>query len=106
MSRGLGDVYKRQIDLLLSQTEIYNITKDKNLIENALHIEPFPGKDDDKYIIYEKPEIDEDDSLRAELDNFVNSILNKEKPIVDGIAARNALDVVIKINEMILEDLN
>ena len=39
-------------------------------------------------------------------DNFVNSILKKDKPIVDGIAARNALDVVIKINEMILEDLN
>ena len=94
------------IDLLLSQTEIYNITKDKHLIENALHIEPFHEENDNKYIIYEKPEIDEYDPLRAELDNFVNSILKKEKPIVDGIAARNALDVVIKINEMILEDLN
>ena len=92
------------IDLLLSQTEIYNITKDKYLIENALHIEPFLEKNDNKYIIYEKPEIDEYDPLRSELDNFVNSILKKEKPIVDGIAARNALDVVIKINEMILED--
>ena len=94
------------IDLLLSQTEIYNITKDKHLIENALHIEPFLEKNDNKYIIYEKPEINKYDPLRAELDNFVNSILKKEKPIVDGIAARNALDVVIKINEMILEDLN
>ena len=94
------------IDLLLSRTEIYNITKDKNLIENALHIEPFSEKNNNKYIIYEKPEIDEYDPLRAELDNFVNSILKKEEPIVDGIAARNALDVVIKINEMILEDLN
>ena len=94
------------IDLLLSQTEIYNITKNKHLIENALHIEPFPEENDNRYIIYEKPEIDEYDPLRAELDNFVNSILKKEKPIVDGIAARNALDVVIKINEMILKDLN
>jgi len=94
------------IDLLLSQTEIYNITKDKHLIENALHIEPFLEKNDNKYIIYEKPEVNEYDPLRAELDNFVNSILKKEKPIVDGIAARNALDVVVKINEMILEDLN
>ena len=94
------------IDLLLSQTEIYKITKDKNLIENALQIEPFPEKNDNKHIIYEKPEIDEYDPLRAELDNFVKSILKIEEPIVDGIAARNALDVVIKINEMILEDLN
>ena len=93
------------IDLLLSQTEIYNITKNKNLIENALHIEPFT-EDNDKYIVYEKPKIDDYDPLRAELDNFVNSTLKIEKPIVSGIAARNALDVVIKINEMILEDLN
>ena len=47
------------IDLLLCQTEIYNITKNKHLIKNALHIEPFPEKNDNKYIIYEKPEIDE-----------------------------------------------
>ena len=94
------------IDLLLVQTEIYKITKNKNLIENALHIEPFSEKNDNKYIIYDKPEIEEYDPLRAELDNFVNSVLKIEEPIVDGIAARNALDVVIKINEMILEDLN
>ena len=35
-------------DLLLSQTEIYNITKDKHLIESALHIEPFHEKNDNK----------------------------------------------------------
>ena len=34
-----------------------------------------------------------------------SSILNIESPIVNGIEARNALEVVIKINEMILEDL-
>ena len=38
--------------------------------------------------------------------NFIGSIEGKEKPIVNGIEARNALDVVIKINDMILEDLN
>ena len=93
------------IDLLLEQTEIYNITKDSNLIENALQAEPFPGDNEKKYIVYEKPKIKNYDSLREELNNFVNSILKIESPIVNGIEARNALEVVIKINEMILEDL-
>ena len=39
----------------------------------------FQKKIDNKYIIYQKPEIDEYDPLRAELDNFVNSILKKRK---------------------------
>ena len=37
--------------------------------------------------------------------NFIGSIKGKEKPIVNGIEARNALEVVIKIHDMILEDL-
>ena len=93
------------IDLLLERTEVYNITKDSNLIKNSLQAEPFPGENEKKYIVYEKPKIKNYDSLRAELDNFVNSILEIEIPIVNGIEARNALEVVIKINEMILEDL-
>ena len=93
------------IDLLLGQTEVYNITKDPNIIENALQAEPFPIDNEKKYIVYEKPKIKNYDSLREELNNFVNSILKIENPIVNGIEARNALEVVIKINEMILEDL-
>ena len=93
------------IDLLLEQTEVYNITKDSNIIENALQSEPFPIDNEKKYIVYGKPKIKNYDSLREELNNFVNSILKIENPIVNGIEARNALEVVIKINEMILEDL-
>ena len=93
------------IDLLLGQTEVYNITKDHNIIENALQSEPFPIDNEKKYIVYEKPKIKNYDSLLEELNNFVNSILKIENPIVNGIEARNALEVVIKINEMILEDL-
>ena len=43
--------------------------------------------------------------LGLEIKNFIASIRGKEKPIVNGIEARNALDVVIKINNKILEDL-
>ena len=38
-----------------------------------------------------------------ELTNFVNSIKGLEKPIVDGKAGRNALELAIKIQDKILE---
>ena len=40
-----------------------------------------------------------------EIKNFIRSIKGEEKPIVNGVEARNALEVVININNMILEDL-
>ena len=93
------------IDLLIGQTEIYNITQDSKQIKNALRAEPFSHDNKDKFITYEKPLVEGYDPLRMELDNFVNSILKIEKPIVSGCDARDALDVVIKINNMILEDI-
>jgi len=93
------------IDLLIGQTEIYNITQDSKQIKNALIAESFSHKNKDKFITYEKPPVEDYDPLRMELDNFVNSILKIEKPIVNGSDARNALDVVTKINKMILEDI-
>ena len=93
------------IDLLIGQTEIYNITQDSKQIKNALRAEPFSHDNKDKFITYEKPLVEGYDPLRMELDNFVNSILKIEKPIVSGCNARDALDVVIKINNMILEDI-
>ena len=93
------------IDLLIGQTEIYNITQDSKQIKNALIAESFSHKNKDNFITYEKPPVEDYDPLRMELDNFVNSILKIEKPIVNGSDARNALDVVTKINKMILEDI-
>ena len=43
------------------------------------------------------------DALKMELTNFVNSIKGLEKPIVDGKAGRNALELAIKIQDKILE---
>ena len=93
------------VDLLMEQTEIYSITKDPALIPDALQTEPFTQNNKEKFIAYQKPNLKKYDLLRLELKNFIGSIEGKEKPIVNGIEARNALDVVIKINNMILEDL-
>ena len=93
------------IDLLMEQTEIYNITNDPSLITGALQTEPFTQNNKEKYIAYQKPNLEKYDLLGLEIKNFIGSIKGQEKPIVNGLEARNALDVVIKINNMILEDL-
>ncbi len=93
------------IDLLLEQTEIYTITEEPNLIPDVLKTEPFTQNNESKLIAYQKPNLEKYDMLELEIKNFIASVRGKEKPIVNGIEARNALDVVIKINNMILEDL-
>ena len=94
------------VDLLMEQAEIYSITQDPSLIPDVLQTEPFTQNNKEKFIAYQKPKLKNNDLLGLELKNFIESIKGKEKPIVNGIEARNALDVVIKINNMILEDLN
>ena len=94
------------VDLLMEQTEIYSITKDPSIIPGVLQTEPFTYNNNEKFIAYQKPDLKKNDLLELELKNFINSIKGKDNPIVNGIDARNALDVVIKINNMILEDLN
>ena len=41
-----------------------------------------------------------------ELVNFINSIMGKETPIVTGEEGRNALEVAIKIQNMIIQDIH
>ncbi len=91
--------------MLLEQTEIYTITKDPSLIPDVLKTEPFTQNNESKLIAYQKPNLEKYDMLGLEIKNFIASVRGKEEPIVNGIEARNALDVVIKINNMILEDL-
>ena len=94
------------VDLLKEQTEIYSITKDPSIITDVLQTEPFTYNNKEKIIAYQKPDLKKYDLLELELKNFIDSIKGKDSPIVNGVDARNALDVVIKINNMILEDLN
>ena len=38
--------------------------------------------------------------------SFVNSVQKKEKPLVDGLSGRNALEIAMKIQNKIIEDKN
>ena len=87
------------LDLLKGSAEIYEIDSNSN---SNIKV-PFEYKGKQKTITYTKPIIKDFDPLRQELKNFINSIAGKEKPIVDGINARNALALAIKINKLILK---
>ena len=87
------------LDLLKGSAEIYEIDSNSN---SNIKV-PFEYNGKQKTITYTKPIIKDFDPLRQELKNFINSIAGKEKPIVDGINARNALALAIKINKLILK---
>ena len=90
------------LDLLIGSTEIYEVVND-NTSKYKMTI-PFDYKGNTKLIGYHKPDLSKGDPLRIELENFVLSIQGKQQPIVSGKDGRDALEVAIKIQEMIILD--
>ena len=94
------DLYST-IDLLKGLTEIYKIEKNKYLKSKILETATFDRNGKKRYIAYMKPRIKKHDALQLELINFINSIRGEGKPIVDGKAGRDALEVALQIQKMI-----
>ena len=90
------------LDLLIGSTEIYELVNDK-ASKYKMTI-PFEYKGNTKLISYHKPDLSKGDPLRMELENFILSIQGKQQPIVSGKDGRDALEVAIKIQEMIILD--
>lgn len=93
------------IDLSLGLTEVYRILDDSNRDEQAILTVPLDQDGNHRQIVYEKPPVKKSDALQMELSNFIASIKGNEKPIVDGVAGRDALAVATRIHQMIIEDL-
>ena len=91
------------VDLLMSLTEVYTVVNNNKNNKKTIMSAPLESNGLSRQIIYEKPPIIKKDALKMELTNFVNSIKGLEKPIVDGKAGRNALELAIKIQDKILE---
>ena len=91
------------VDLLMSLTEIYRAVDNNKNNSKTIMSAPLESNGRNRQILYEKPPIIKQDALKMELTNFVNSIKGVEKPIVDGRAGRNALELAIKIQDKILE---
>ena len=94
------------IDLLIGLTEVYRIIDENEKNINAIKDVDFNYHGKKKHIIYEKPELLSFDALKAELENFADSINGFSKPVVDGKAAKRALELAINIDSMIREDLH
>jgi len=94
------------IDFLLGLTEVYRVLDAKEDDPEALMSAPLDENDLSKQIVYEKPAVPKADALNLELENFANVIRGTEKPIVDGSAGLEALDVATQIHDLIIEDLH
>ncbi|NOZ03798.1 MAG: Gfo/Idh/MocA family oxidoreductase [FCB group bacterium] len=93
------------IDFLLGLTEVYRVLEAHEKDPQAIMTAPFVRNGTHKSITYEKPPVKKIDALRMELANFIASVQGRETPIVDGKAGREALDVAIRIHDMIIEDI-
>ena len=94
------------IDFLLGLTEIYRVLDPEELDPDAIQDVQFHYGDKTKKIVYEKPDLPSFDALKAELDNFTNSVKGIATPIVDGQAGKNALELASNIHDLILKDLH
>jgi len=94
------------IDFLLGLTEVYRAIDSDITVSNAMVTAPLESNGGHRSIVYEKPSIKKTDALRLELTNFIESVQGKSKPIVDGKAGRDALEVATNIHKMIIEDVH
>ncbi|MBL7012877.1 MAG: Gfo/Idh/MocA family oxidoreductase [Candidatus Marinimicrobia bacterium] len=93
------------LDLLLGLTEVYQVNDESN-DEISPTTAPFEYHGRKRIISYTKPPVVQNDALRDELSNFIQSILGNATPIVDGQAGRDALEIAIKIQDMIIQDIH
>ncbi len=94
------------IDFLQGLTEVYRAINSDTQVSKALVTAPLNSDGGQRAIVYEKPPVEKVDALRLELANFIESIQGKSKPIVDGKAGRDALEVATNIQKMIIEDIH
>lgn len=94
------------IDFLQGLTEVYRAIDSETKDPYALVTAPLNSNGKHRSIVYEKPPVENIDALRLELTNFIESIQGHAKPIVDGRAGRDALEVATNIHKMIIEDIH
>ena len=93
------------VDFLRSLTEVYRVMDADKSDPSAIMSAPLVSKGRHRQIFYEKPAIKKQDALKMELENFIEAAQGKVKPIVDGNAGKEALDLALQIHNKILEDI-
>lgn len=96
------------VDFNTGVSEVFRLISPKDLsLEHFISFGEIGVGDHKKAVIYEQPEIKEVNALKHELQLFVNSVINNEKPVVsgeDGLRALKVADLIIKkIEESIIK---
>lgn len=92
------------LDFNSGVSEIYRLMSQENIPEkNFISFGEIGIGDRRKYVVYEQPEQLEVNALRYEIELFVNSVINKIKPVVSGLDGLKALKVAQKIISKIEE---
>ena len=81
---------------ILEKYKIYDKVPD-NITDKIIEI----GDDEKKHIVYSKPSIPKLDALKEEFLHFIESIQSFQKPDTDGKSATEALELALKIQNII-----
>ncbi|MCH6574346.1 MAG: Gfo/Idh/MocA family oxidoreductase, partial [Bacteroidetes bacterium] len=98
------------LDFVTGVSEVYSLLPvDQKVKEGFISFGEIGVGDKRKRLVYEQPEQKEINALKYELQLFVNSVLNKEKPVVtgsDGLRALRVAKIIIDKIENAKVDLN
>ncbi|MCH7773573.1 MAG: Gfo/Idh/MocA family oxidoreductase [Bacteroidetes bacterium] len=98
------------LDFVTGVSEVYSLLPvDQKVKEGFISFGEIGVGDKKKRLVYEQPEQKEINALKYELQLFVNSVLNKEKPVVtgsDGLRALRVAKIIIDKIESSKVDLN
>jgi predicted dehydrogenase len=91
------------LDLLQKSVEIYKLVDVDRLSleekEKKTVVGNIPVEKVGKTIIYERPEISDEDMLTAEIKAFLNAVQTRTSPLVTGEDGKRGLEVALKIKE-------
>jgi predicted dehydrogenase len=88
------------LDFTTGSSEVYRLASpDEKLKEPFISFGEIGIGDKKRVVVYEQPELKEVNALQYELQLFVDSIINNEKPVVtgaDGLKALKVADIIIR----------
>lgn len=85
------------MDLLTKKTEIYRLVESEEIKEGEKTVVGNIPLDRGKSILYEKPQIEDEDMLFSEIKSFLMAVKEKTKPRVSGEDGKKALGIALEI---------
>ena len=90
-------------DLMIPQIEVYGLEKNSVFSDECIEqsVETAAGT---KNLFYEKIIPQKEDALLNEIENFIISVKERKKPIVDGKQGLKALEIALQIEQKIIKN--